>query len=71
MQTIMAQLLFGSLLKYVFVLVFLSKKFAYNSLMQEGHLKVVEFLFEKGANIEQKNKQNRTPLSIAVDVGLY
>ena len=36
--------------------------------MQEGHLKVVEFLFEKGAKIDQADFVGVTPLWIASQV---
>ena len=36
--------------------------------MQEGHLKVVEFLFEKGAEVDQAHVNGVTPLWIASQV---
>ena len=33
--------------------------------MQEGHLKVVDFLFDKGAKVDQANFFGETPLWIA------
>ena len=50
---------------------FLKKKRTYNSLMQEGHLKVVKFLFEKGAKVDRANNEGVTPLSIASQVCLF
>ena len=39
--------------------------------MQEGHLKVVEFLFEKGANVDRVDtKEGDSPLSIFSSMNL-
>ena len=38
---------------------------------QYGHLEIVEFLFKKGANIDQENKDNQTPLFIATSVCIF
>ena len=62
------RLLFLSLLTYVFVLVFLSSKMNLQFLMQEGHLKVVEFLIEKGAKVDQATVRGVTPLQTASGV---
>ena len=36
--------------------------------LQKGHLKVVEFLFEKGAKVDQADKYSNTPLLLASEV---
>ena len=38
---------------------------------QNGHLEIVEFLIENGAEVDQANKQNQTPLWVAVRVRMY
>ena len=39
--------------------------------MQGGHLKVVEFLFEKGAKVDQADTEIVTPLWIASQVRFF
>lgn len=39
--------------------------------VNEGHLKICEFLLDKGANIEAKTKSGRTPLHLASIRGNY
>ena len=36
--------------------------------MQQGHLEVVEFLFEKGAIVDQANVEGVTPIWVASQV---
>ena len=40
-------------------------------LNQNGHSEIIEFLFAKGANIDQANDDNLTPLLIAVSVRIW
>ena len=54
-----------------FFSLFFLKKNATDLLNQNGHVEIVEFLFEKGANIFQANKYERTPLGVAINVSLY
>ena len=70
-QTIIAKLLCMWLPRYVFFSYFFWKKFANDLLKQKGHLEIVQFLIEKGANIDQVNYKKQTPLWIAAKVRIY
>ena len=50
------------------ILILIIYSWLYFVLDQNGHLKIVEFLFDKGANIDQANCDSLTPLWIAASV---
>ena len=60
----------GRFSSMLFFLSLIFKTFIYIE-HQYGHLEIVEFLFKKGANIDQESKDNQTPLFIATSVCIF
>ena len=51
-----------SLICFLFLIIFIFKA------AQEGHVDAIELLLKRGANIEQGNKNNATPLYIGINL---
>ena len=70
-RTMTATLLYCSLLKYdelVSLCVCLSLHFCLTCGLQNGHLDVVKFLVEKGADVHHADNDEVTPLWVASEV---